>query len=53
MKPSPEDMEKGLQETRYLLRSPANAIRLLQSIAEAEKGSLVERDIPDHGASGK
>lgn len=47
-----EDYE-GLMETVHLLRSPANAARLLQSIAEAEKGSLTERDMPEHGVSSK
>lgn len=47
-----EDYE-GLMETVHLLRSPANAARLLQSIAEAEKGSLTERDMPEPGVSSK
>jgi len=34
---SPED-DKGMQETAYLLRSPANARRLLESIAQLEHG---------------
>lgn len=33
-----EDFE-SLQETAYLLRSPANASRLMESIAELETGS--------------
>ena len=34
-----EDNE-ALDETTYLLRSPANASRLLKSIKEVEKGSI-------------
>ena len=42
-----EDYE-SLQETAYLLRSPANAKRLLNSIEAAEKGMTMEREInPD------
>lgn len=33
------------QETAYLLRSPANARRLLASIAELESGLAVERTL--------
>lgn len=33
-----EDYE-SLQETAYLLRSPVNAVRLSESIAELEKGA--------------
>jgi antitoxin YefM len=32
-------------ETVHLLRSPANAARLLASMAEADKGALVEHDL--------
>ena len=39
-----EDYE-SLQETAYLLRNPANAKRLLQSIEAAEKGITIEREI--------
>ena len=35
----------GLEETAYLLRSPANAKRLLESIAELEAGGGTERDL--------
>lgn len=41
---SEEDYE-GLMETVHLLRSPANATRLLRSIEQADKGKLVKRDI--------
>ena len=33
---------ESLEETIHLLRSPANAERLLRSIKEAEAGNLVE-----------
>ncbi len=36
---------EGLMETVHLLRSPANTLRLLQSIDEANKGSLAEREL--------
>ena len=39
-----EDYE-SLQETTYLLRSPANAKRLLESIESLEKGNLITKDI--------
>ena len=35
----------AMQETTYLLRSPANARDLLESIAELEAGNGTERDI--------
>jgi antitoxin YefM len=34
-------------ETLHLLRSPANAARLLRSIEEADAGALRERDLVD------
>ena len=37
----------SLEETRYLLRSPANAERLLASIAELEAGKGHERDLAE------
>jgi antitoxin YefM len=40
---SEEDYE-GLMETVHLLRSPANAARLLRSIGEADQGKLTERE---------
>jgi antitoxin YefM len=41
---SEEDYE-GLLETVHLLRSPANARRLLESIAQANSGALKEHDL--------
>ncbi|MCP9886720.1 type II toxin-antitoxin system prevent-host-death family antitoxin [Cyanobium sp. ATX 6A2] len=41
---------KALEETAYLLRSPANAQRLLQSIAALEAGRGKERELSS-GAS--
>lgn len=41
-----EDYE-SLQETSYLLRSPANARRLLESISELEKGSGVVKPLAE------
>ena len=40
---SEEDYE-GLMETVHLLKSPANATRLLRSIEEADEGKLTERE---------
>ncbi|SHE98571.1 antitoxin YefM [Modicisalibacter ilicicola DSM 19980] len=39
-----EDYE-ALQETAYLLRSPKNARRLLESIAQLEEGNGQEREL--------
>ncbi|MCK6488798.1 MAG: type II toxin-antitoxin system prevent-host-death family antitoxin [Planctomycetes bacterium] len=36
---------ESLQETAYLLRSPANAKRLLESLAQAKKGRAKERKL--------
>ena len=41
---SEEDYE-GLMETVHLLRSPANAARLLESIEQANRGELIEQDL--------
>lgn len=35
----------AIQETAYLLRSPANAERLRQSIKQAEEGMLEQHDL--------
>ena len=41
-----EDYE-SLEETSYLLRSPKNARRLLESIAELETGGGAEKDLAE------
>ena len=41
------DDYESLQETAYLLRSPKNACRLLESIAELEEGKGTEREITE------
>jgi antitoxin YefM len=41
---SEEDYE-GLLETAHLVRSPANATRLLESIEQANRGELGEFDL--------
>ncbi|TCK26394.1 antitoxin YefM [Pseudonocardia endophytica] len=43
------DQWRSLQETAYLLRSPANAERLLRSIAEAESGHGEPHELIDPG----
>ncbi|MHB1946700.1 MAG: type II toxin-antitoxin system Phd/YefM family antitoxin [Gammaproteobacteria bacterium] len=37
----------SIEETAYLLRSPANAERLRQSIKQVEEGKLVSHEIID------
>ena len=44
-----EEEYEGLIETVHLLKSPANAARLLRSIEEADKGGLVERELIEPG----
>ena len=46
-----EDYE-SLKETAYLLRSPANARRLIDSINRLEDGEGVERDLAERSSSG-
>jgi len=41
-----EDYE-ALEETAYLLRSPKNARRLLESIVELESGGGTERELSE------
>jgi antitoxin YefM len=43
----PEDEYAGIAETLHLLRSPANAERLLRSIRSVQAGQLTEREILD------
>ncbi|HNR13825.1 MAG TPA: type II toxin-antitoxin system prevent-host-death family antitoxin [Thermodesulfobacteriota bacterium] len=39
------DDYEALEETAYLLRSPKNAKRLLESIAQLEKGKGTEKEL--------
>ena len=39
------DDYEALEETAYLLRSPGNVRRLLESVAEIESGGGTERDL--------
>ena len=39
------DAYQALEETAYLLRSPKNSRRLIQSIAELEAGGGVEKEM--------
>ncbi|MGB9113677.1 type II toxin-antitoxin system Phd/YefM family antitoxin [Bradyrhizobium sp.] len=48
---SEEDYE-GLMETVHLLRSPANAARLLRSIGEADQGKLTEQELIEPNKAG-
>jgi len=41
------DDYKALEETSYLLRAPKNARRLLESIAELERGGGTERKLAE------
>jgi antitoxin YefM len=38
---------QALEETAFLLRSPRNSRRLIESIAELESGGGVERKLPE------
>lgn len=42
-----EDQFRSMQETAYLLRSPANAARLAESIQQSRAGAVEERDLVD------
>ena len=48
-----EDEYESMMETLHLLRTPANAARLLRSIEEADKGELVEHDLLEVPAKAK
>jgi hypothetical protein len=39
------DDHEGLIETAHLLKSPANAVRLLRSINDADRGELTEHEL--------
>jgi len=41
----PEHLWRSLMETRYLLRSPANARRLLDSVARVEVGDYEHHEL--------
>jgi antitoxin YefM len=41
------DDYEALEETAYLLRSPGNALRLLESIAVLERGAGTERELAE------
>ncbi len=43
-----EDEYAGMMETLHLIRSPANAERLISSIREADEGQLVEHELAEH-----
>jgi antitoxin YefM len=46
-----EDDYEGLIETVHLLKSPANAARLMRSIREADEGKLIERELVEPNKS--
>ena len=47
-----EEEYEGLVETVHLLKSPANAARLLRSIKEANEDSVVARELIEPGSIG-
>jgi antitoxin YefM len=47
-----EEEYEGLLETVHLLKSPANAARLLRSIKEADEGKLVGHELIEPGSTG-
>jgi antitoxin YefM len=48
-----EEEYEGLMETVHLLKSPANATRLLRSIKDTDQGKLSEREPIEPGKAGK
>jgi antitoxin YefM len=48
-----EDDYDGLMETVHLLKSPANAARLLRSIRDADEGKLTEHEIVEPAKTAK
>lgn len=48
----PEHLWRSLMETRYLLRSPANARRLLDSVARVEAGDYEAHDLITEAEAG-
>jgi antitoxin YefM len=48
-----EDEYEGMVETLHLLRSPANAARLLRSIRSAEARRMTEREVLERPARRK
>ena len=47
-----EDEYESLMETVHLLKSPANAVRLLRSIKEADEGKLTEHEFIEPAKAG-
>jgi antitoxin YefM len=48
-----EDEYEGMMETLHLLRSPANAERLLRSVKSAEAGTMTEHEVAKEPARAK
>lgn len=49
----PEQMWRSLMETRYLLRSPANAQRLRDSVARVDAGDVEAHELMDESDAGR
>ncbi len=47
-----EEEYESLMETVHLLKSPANALRLMRSIKEADEGKLTPRELIEPGKAG-